>query len=153
MNELLMDSRECAIRSSPIRIQHPERLREPEGVELPHPTLRRTIRRQVATAFQVTGEFFLIGILRYRMSLAESHAAKRIEEQGLINEGKNVYKVSAPAVLLHQRREYSAGRWRSRRKPLRESADATTWISMKTLRPRRDEDSLVIVRVGKIHMA
>lgn len=108
---------------------------------------------KVATAFQVTGEFFHIGILRYRMSLAESHAAKRIEEEGFINEGKHVKKASAPGVLLHQRREYSAGWWKFRRKPLRESADATMWISMKTLRPRRDEDSLVIVRVGKIHVA
>ena len=32
---------------------------------------------------------------------------------------------------------------------MRESVDATTWISMKTLRLRRDEDSLVIVRVGR----
>ena len=64
--------------SSPIRIRYPERLRESEDVELPHPTLRRTIRRKVATAFQVTGEVVLIEILRHLMTLVESYATKRI---------------------------------------------------------------------------
>ncbi len=62
----------------------------PEDLELLHSTLQYNDPIEIAAAFQVTGEVVLIEILKHLVTLVESHHAKRIEEEIIIDEGKHV---------------------------------------------------------------